>query len=150
MPAPTTSPPPAAHPARHRNKTFATFLALLLGGLGAHRFYLRNSVDKLGLMHVASLPVAGLVYGLLPEVDWFFKILPLVVSYIAGFIEALVLGVMSDEKFDAAYNPASGRTSNSMWVLAVIIVATMLVGMTTMIATMARLNDLLTTGGAYG
>ncbi|HEX8610749.1 MAG TPA: NINE protein [Telluria sp.] len=134
----------------HKNKTFASFLALILGALGAHRFYLRGSFDKLGLLHLASLPVAGLVYGLAPEADWFFKILPLVVSGIAGFIEALVIGLSPDEKFDAAFNPGSGRQSNSTWPLAVLLVCTMLVAATMGIATLARLFDLIYTGGAYG
>jgi TM2 domain-containing membrane protein YozV len=134
----------------HKNKTAATFLALLLGGLGAHRFYLRGSVDKLGLLHVCSVPVAGLVISLAPGADVFYKLLPLLLSYIAGFVEALVIGLMPDEKFDARYNGGSGRASDSNWPLALILVATMLVGTTTLIATISRLFDLLYTGGAYG
>ncbi|UOD27667.1 TM2 domain-containing protein [Massilia violaceinigra] len=134
----------------HKNKTFATFLAVILGALGAHRFYLRGSLDKLGLLHMASLPVAGLVYGLAPDANWFYQILPLVVSGLAGFIEALVIGLMPDEKFDAAFNPASGRQSASTWVLALLLVCTMLVAASMGIATLARLNDLLYTGGSYG
>ncbi|MDQ1923813.1 TM2 domain-containing protein [Massilia pseudoviolaceinigra] len=134
----------------HKNKTFASFLALILGAVGAHRFYLRGSLDKLGLMHLASLPVAGLVYGLAPEANWFFKILPLVLSGIIGFIEALMIGLTPDEKFDAAFNAGSGRKSASNWVLAVLLVCTMLTAATMAIATLARLNDLLYTGGAYG
>ena len=134
----------------HKNKTFATFLALAVGALGAHRFYLRGSVDKLGLIHVACLPIAGLVYGLMPHADWFYKLLPILVSAVAGFIEALVIGLMPDEKFDAAFNPASGKKSDTSWIVAVLLVATMMVGTTVLIGTMSRLNDLLYTGGAYG
>lgn len=134
----------------HKNKTFATFLAMVLGAIGAHRFYLRGSLDRLGLAHVASLPIAGLVYGLLPEVDWFFKILPVVLSAIVGFIEALVIGTTSDEKWDAQMNPGSGGKSSSGWILALLLVATMLVGAVVTIGTLARVFDLLYTGGAYG
>lgn len=134
----------------HRNKTFATLLAVLLGAVGAHRFYLRGALDRLGLVHVMSVPMAGLVYGLAPDANWFFQALPLIVSAIFGFLEALVIGLTSDEKFDAAFNPDSGRTSASRWPLAVLLVATMLVGTTTLIATMSRTFDLLYTGGAYG
>ena len=135
---------------QHKNKTFATFLALVLGGIGAHRFYLRGSLDKIGLLHVCSIPIAGLVYGLAPEANSFFKVLPLVVSYIAGFIEALVLGLTPDEKFDAAYNAGSGKASASRWILAVLLVTTMMVGAVAVIGTIARLFDLIYTGGAYG
>ena len=134
----------------HKNKTFATFLALTLGSLGAHRFYLRGSVDKLGLLHVASLPVAGLVYGLAPQADWFYKILPLLLSAIAGFLQALIIGLTSDEKFDAAFNANSAKKSDSHWILALMLVVTMMGGMGVLIWTMSRLVDLMYTGGAYG
>ena len=134
----------------HKNKTFATLLAVVLGGLGAHRFYLRGSLDKLGMIHLASLPISGLVYGLAPDANWFFQVLPLVLSYVVGFVEALIIGLTADEKFDAAFNAKSGKQSDSKWYLALLLVATMLLGTTVMISTMARLVDLLTTGGAYG
>ena len=134
----------------HKNKTLATFLASLLGGFGVHRFYLRGSVDRLGLMHVTSIPIAGMIYGLAPEADWFFKALPIVISYCIGFIEALVIGLTPDEKFDAKFNAGSGKTTSSTWILAVLLVATMMVGAVTLIGTIARVFDLLYTGGAYG
>jgi len=134
----------------HKNKTFATFLALILGSVGAHRFYLRGPLDRLGILHLASLPVTGMVIGLAPDADWFYKALPLLVSAVVGFIEALVIGLTPDEKFDAAFNPQSGRSSSSRGFLAVLLVATMMLGTVTLIGTMSRLFDLLYTGGAYG
>ncbi|MEO7495037.1 MAG: NINE protein [Massilia sp.] len=136
--------------AGHKNKTLATLLALVLGVVGAHRFYLRGAVDKLGLLHVMALPLAGLVVGLAPQADVFYKILPLLLSAIAGFIEALVIGLLADDKFDLAFNQGSGRSSASNWPLALLLVVTMLIGATTVIATISRLFDLLYTGGAYG
>ena len=88
--------------------------------------------------------------GLAADADWFYKALPIVVSAVVAFLEALIIGLTPDEKFDAAFNAESGRKSNSSWVLAVLLVATMMIGTTTLIATMARLFDLLYTGGAYG
>lgn len=137
-------------PNSHKNKSFATFLAMLAGGVGAHRFYLRGSLDKIGLMHVASLPIAGLVIGLAPQANEFYKFLPVLLSFLVGYLETLILGVMPDEKFDAAYNPASGRKSDTSWVIALLLVGTMLLGTTALISTLARLVDLLSTGGAYG
>ncbi|MES2152762.1 MAG: NINE protein [Pseudomonadota bacterium] len=134
----------------HKNKTVATLLALTLGGLGAHRFYLKGSLDRLGLLHLTCLPIAGMVYGLAPGANWFFKLLPLLVSCILGFLEALVLGLLADDKWDLKYNAGSGRQSDSDWPLALLLVATMLVGATVVIATLSRLFDLLYTGGAYG
>ncbi|MFD2366201.1 NINE protein [Pseudoduganella sp. GCM10020061] len=134
----------------HKNKTLATALALLLGGFGAHRFYLRPGPDKLGLLHLMSVPLCGIIYGMAPETDWFFKILPLLVSYIAGFIEGFVIGLKPDEQFDAQYNAGSGKQTESRWFLAVVLVTMMLTAGTLAIATLARLFDLLYTGGAYG
>jgi TM2 domain-containing membrane protein YozV len=136
--------------APHKNKTLATLLALTLGGLGAHRFYLKGGVDRIGLLHLCSVPLCGLVVGTAHGADVFYKILPLLVSYIAGFVEALVIGLTPDEQWDARYNAGSGPQSSSSGVLAVLLVATMLVGTTVLIATISRLFDLLYTGGAYG
>jgi TM2 domain-containing membrane protein YozV len=132
------------------NKTLATFLAMVLGALGVHRFYLKGSTDRLGLLHVCSIPVAGLVYGLGHAPNPFWVLLPLLVSAIAGFIEALVIGLTPDDKWDAAYNAQAGRRSQSNWLLAVLLVATLMIGATALIATIARLFDLLYTGGSFG
>ena len=133
----------------HKNKTLATALALILGTLGAHRFYLHGAVDRLGLLHVSSLPIAGLIFSYAHGANPFYALLPLLVSGIAACIEALVIGLTPDERWDARFNGA-GTRSESNWLLALLLVATMLVGTTVLIATMSRLFDLLYTGGAYG
>jgi hypothetical protein len=135
---------------RHKNKTLATALAFLLGGVGAHRFYLKGSVDRIGLLHVCSLPLAGLVYGVGRGPNPFYVLLPLLVSCIAGFIEALVLGLTPDAQWDARHNPGAPAASHSRWPVVLLLVLDMLVGATVLIATIARLFDLLYTGGAYG
>lgn len=135
----------------HKNKTLATALALSLGGLGAHRFYLHGNVDRLGLLHACSLPVAGLVYSQSGgSVDAFFAVLPLLLSYIVAFIAALVIGLTPDEQWDARFNPGAGTRTRSSWILAVLLVLTLMIGATVLIATIARLFDLMYTGGAYG
>jgi TM2 domain-containing membrane protein YozV len=134
----------------HKNKTFATLLALLLGGIGAHRCYLRGARDKWALLHVASLPALALVAAVAPQADIYYKLLPLILSYLAAFVQALVLGLMPDEKYDARYNVGSGGRTDSQWPLALLLVITLMVGATTLIATIARLFDLVYTGGAYG
>ena len=133
----------------HKNKTVATLLALLLGGLGIHRFYLKPGADRIGLLHLCCLPVMGILYGAVKPHP-FYMVLPLLVSYIAGFVEALVIGLTPDEKWDATYNMHSGRQSRSNWVLVLLLVVTMLVATTVLIGTIARLSDVMYTGGAYG
>ena len=135
---------------RHKNKTFATLLASVFGAIGMHRLYLYGRSDRWAWVHFLSLPLSLLASRLWPEQPWLFTHGPLVVSALAGFLEALVIGLTPDEQWDAVHNPASGRTSASNWPLAVLLVLTLGVGTTALIATIARLFDLLYTGGAYG
>ncbi len=134
----------------HKNKTAAALLALVMGWSGAHRVYLRSARDKWALLHLASVAASTLVLFLAPHTNLFFQLLPVILSYLAGLLEGLVIGLMADEKFDTRYNAASGRQSASNWPLAVIMVVTMFVATTMLIATISRLFDLLYTGGAYG
>lgn len=134
----------------HANKTLASFLAFLLGALGVHRFYLRGVQDAWAWVHLASVPAALLIAVLAPSANRFYPILPLLVSALAGFLEALVLGLMTDERWDALHNAGSSQRSASSWPLALLLVATLMFGGVTLIATIARLFDLLYTGGAYG
>ncbi|WP_342120386.1 hypothetical protein [Pseudoduganella sp. OTU4001] len=134
----------------HKNKTFATLLASVTGGIGLHRFYLRGVSDKWGWLHAASLLGVAAVFAAWPKADPYFLLLPLILSMLVGFLEALVLGLMPDEKWDATFNSGSGKQSNSNWPLAVILVATLMVGAFGLIGAIARLFDLLYTGGVYG
>ena len=139
-----------ALPRPHKNKTLATLLAAVVGAAGLHRVYLRGLRDKLAWLHVALIAATLVLLALAPAINLFYRLLPLIVSMIGGFLQALVLGVMPDEKFDAAFNPGSEGRSDSRWPLALVLVGTMLVGATVLISTMARLFDLMYTGGAYG
>ena len=134
----------------HKNKTLATALALFLGTVGAHRFYLHGGVDRLGLLHVSSIPVSALIYSKAAGANPYFALLPLLLSGIAGCLGALVIGLTPDEKWDARFNARSSTRSQSNWILALLLVATLLVGATVLIATIARGFDLMYTGGAYG
>ncbi len=134
----------------HKNKTFATLLATVTGGIGLHRFYLRGLADQWGWLHMASLPGCAAVFALWPKADPYFLLLPLILSILVGALEALVLGLMPDEKWDAAFNPGSGKQTDSRWPLAIVLVATLMFGAFALIAAIARLFDLLYTGGIYG
>lgn len=134
----------------HKNKTFATGLALVLGTLGAHRFYLHGPVDRFGLLHAGSLPVSALLYSQVKGIQPFYALLPLLVSCIIAFVGALVIGLTPDEKWDTRFNAGSGKESRSSWPLALLLVLTLLVGTTVLIGTISRLFDLMYTGGAYG
>ena len=115
---------------KHKNKTFCTLLAMLLGGLGAHRFYLYGKKDIWAWIHLVTLP--------------------LIIPIFAGFIAALVIGLTPDEKWDAQHNPNSGKNSDSNWMVIVLVILTFAVGATSLVAIIARLTDLYLTGGSYG
>lgn len=114
--------------ASYKNKTRATLLAALLGGIGAHRFYLYGKKDRWAWVYVLLFPL----------------------SVLAGVIAALAIGLTPDEKWDASHNHESGRTSSSGWPLVIILVLTFAAGATGLLAAIARLFDLLYTGGTYG
>jgi hypothetical protein len=135
---------------RHKNKTIATLLSFSLGGLGAQRLYLHGWGDKWAWAHFLTLPLSGLIAWLGSGQILLFSAAPLIMSMLVGFIEALVLGLTPDEKWDATYNPQSGRVSASAWPLVLILVLSLGFGATALIAAMARMADLLATGGSYG
>lgn len=64
-----------------KNRIVAALLALLLGGLGIHKFYLGQ-------------PIMGIVYLLF---CWTF------VPALVGFIEGILYLIQSDAKFEAKY-----------------------------------------------
>lgn len=134
---------------RHKNKTFATFLATLFGSVGLHRFYLHGMKDRTGWIHFLSAPLSLLLLLALPDQPLLFSTMPLMISAMVGVIEALVIGLTADEKWDAAHNQG-GRQSASGWPLAVLLVLTFGIGAIGTIAAIARTFDLLFTGGAYG
>lgn len=65
-----------------KNKTTAALLALFLGGIGIHRFYLGKSIS-------------GIFYLL-----FFWTFIPAIIS----FIDALLLFSMSEKMFNIQYN----------------------------------------------
>ena len=134
----------------HRNKTITTFLAALFGGIGMHRFYLHGRSDWLAWLRVASLPLSGLAILMVNNMQPLFVGLLFIFSILAGFIEALVIGLTPDTKWDAQHNQDSGQQSESHWILAVILVLTLGAATMGVIALLARSMDLWLTGGAYG
>ncbi len=138
-----------AHQKQHKNKTLTTLLALTLGMIGAHRFYLYGKYDAYAWIHASSLPITiALTLAFTEQV--FIKTSPLLLSALAGFMAALINGLTSDEHWDRTHNTRSNTTSDSGWLLALLLVFAMIVASTALIATIARTLDLMFTGGAYG
>jgi TM2 domain-containing membrane protein YozV len=108
-----------------RRKSLAALLAFTVGAFGVHRLYLGQARWWL------PLTVSALMIPMLVGVrNWYqtpaFFIL--IVPVVAGFIEALVLALMPDEKFDARYNADTQRRNSSGWDAVLVAIATLLVG----------------------
>ncbi|RYF54044.1 MAG: NINE protein [Comamonadaceae bacterium] len=85
-----------------RSKATAALLALLLGVVGAHWWYLRRR----GAWAVAAVTAISLLLAARAPVwydtpAFFVVFIPL----LAGIIEAAVLALMRDAAFDSRYNP---------------------------------------------
>jgi TM2 domain-containing membrane protein YozV len=77
-----------------KNKVTAGILALLLGGLGIHKFYLGFSGPGLVFLLVNTV-------GLL--VTWSLLFLPNVILGIIAFVEGIIYLTKSDEEFEQLY-----------------------------------------------
>ncbi len=133
-----------------KNKTLASLLAITLGSLGAHRFYLHGWRDKLGWLHFSSLPVSALIASIFFGWPGLFSYGLLILSFLIALLCGLVFGLTADEKWDAQYNPGAPGYSDSGWLLALLLVLATGVGAIALIGVLARSFDLLYTGGAYG
>jgi hypothetical protein len=122
--------------ARVKSKTLATWLAVVGGGFGLHRFYLHGLRDGWGWLHVPMtlLGMAGVqrmsAFGVDDQVaPW---LLPLGgLSITAGMLAAILCGLCSDERWDARHNPeaASGRgTPPGGWLAVLGVIAALLIG----------------------
>ena len=136
-------------PAR-KNKTLATLLALLLGMLGAHRFYLNGIIDRWGWLHVTSLPASAALLAVRPDWPLLFFAAPLVLSMLVASIETFVIGLMPDEKWYERYNPGTDTPTDTRWPVPLMMVINLFSGATLLLSVIARAFDLWLTGGAYG
>lgn len=135
---------------KHKNKTLTVLICLLFGSLGAHRFYLYGKRDNLAWLHFMSLPVSLLISKLYFNLNFFITFGPWMLSFLISILMCLVLGLKSDEHWDAQFNRHSGTQSASSWPLAILLVFSVGLGAISLLFVMARGFDLLYTGGAYG
>jgi len=108
-----------------KSKVLAGLLAFYGGWFGAHWYYLgRRRPWLLTLLAVVMIGIA-----LQSPVWWdspaFFVVF---IPAVAGFIEALVLCLMPDEKFDARYNPGYQRARHTGWGPVLVAISGLLLG----------------------
>ncbi len=135
---------------KHKNKTYATLLTAVFGGFGTYRFYLYGRKNIGGWAHFLSLPISFFIHFYFKNSQLFFASSPFLLSILIGFLEALIIGLTPDNTWDEAHNTESGIQSQSQWPLALILILIVAIGAVLLIASIARLFDLLFTGGAYG
>lgn len=126
---------------RIRHKAVATWLALVAGTLGAHRFYLYGLKDRWAWLF--PLPtLAGLVglqrmdqLGQDDRLAW--VLIPwLGASLVAALLGGIVYGLTPDERWNARFNP--GRTpAPSGWAAVIGVVLCLFVGGITLMSTIA-------------
>jgi TM2 domain-containing membrane protein YozV len=124
--------------ARFRHKAFAALLASLGGSLGLNRIYLGQPLWWLPLaITAATIPL------LVGDRDWYQSpaFFLLMIPVTAGFIQALVLALMPDERFDARFNAGQERRNRSGWDAVLVAVATLAGGAIALMTTIALLTQ---------
>jgi len=119
-----------------RHKALAALLASVGGGLGAHRVYLGQR--RWWLPPSVTLLMLPLLIGVR---NWYQTpaFFVLMVPIIAGFVEAVVIALTPDAKFDARFNAGSERTNQSGWDAVLVAILTLMVGATILMTTMVLL-----------
>lgn len=127
--------------AASKSKTLATWIAVVFGSLGLHRFYLHGLKDIWGWFY--PLPTLLGLYGVQrvrqfgqdDQLSWI--LIPLLgCTVAAGMLMAIVYGLTSDEKWDARFNPA-GPASNSRWAAIIGVIVALMIGAGSLMATIA-------------
>ncbi|HJV62653.1 MAG TPA: hypothetical protein VJ743_17025 [Albitalea sp.] len=124
-----------------KSKTLATWIAVVGGSLGLHRFYLHGFRDKWGWLHPlpALLGLYGIQrvreYGLDDQLSW--ALIPLLGVVVAvGMLMAIVYGLTSDSKWDARFNP-QGPVSHTGWGAVMGVIVALMLGAGVLMATIA-------------
>jgi len=124
-----------------RSKTAATWLALLGGAFGLHRFYLHGARDVWGWLLIPPTLI-GLwgvqrmrAYGQDDVLAWF--LMPwLGLTLAATMLEAIVYGLTPRDRWQARHDP-QGRTRAWPWLDVIGAVAALAIGAIVLISTIA-------------
>lgn len=126
---------------RYRSKTVATWLAITLGTLGAHRFYLHGRGDLLGWLH--PLVTAGGLLGILrmrnlgQDDMQAWALIPLFGLMLAqAMLHAIVYGLTPDEKWAERHNPGQPVRATA-WAPVIGVILALMVGGAALTGTIA-------------
>ena len=128
-------------PLRHRSKTLAAWLALLVGTLGVHRLYLHGLKDRWAwlfpLPTLAGLAGVVRMRTLGQDDHWAWALIPLLGLMISlAMLTAIVYALTPDEKWDARHNPGQHVTATG-WGPVLAAIAALLVGGAALMGTVA-------------
>ncbi len=124
-----------------KSKTLATWIAVIGGSLGLHRFYLHGLRDLPGWLH--PLPTMLGLYGVQRARDlgqddhlaW--VLMPLLgCTVVAAMLAAIVYGLTSDEKWNARFR-SFDTSAHSGWGAILGVMLALLVGAGVLMATIA-------------
>ncbi|MEO8309985.1 MAG: NINE protein [Caldimonas sp.] len=125
---------------RPRSRAVATWLALVGGSLGLHRFYLHGARDPWAWLH--ALPTAVGAYGLwrMRQMGVDDSLGSLLVPFLGvmlatTMLQAIVYGLASDERWAARHGGAAGAGRG--WATYVAVVVALAVGASVTVATIA-------------
>jgi len=126
---------------RYRSKTLATWIALIGGAFGLHRFYLHGLSDRWGWLFMPPT-LAGLYgvqrmreFGVDDQLAW--ALIPLLGLMLAAtMISAIVYGLMPDERWNARFNPV-GPQHRTGWSTVFGVIAALVIGAGVLMATIA-------------
>ena len=131
----------SSRPHYRKSKTMATWLALLLGSLGAHRFYLHGWRDWVAWLHPlpALLGLAGAIrmsnLGQDDHAAWL--LIPLLgLMLVIGTGSAIVIGLTPDETWAARHHPGQPIQQTS-WGAVIGVVIALLLGGTVLMGAIA-------------
>ena len=141
-PLPTPIPVTQTPSPVHKNKTLATWIALIGGSLGLHRFYLGGLRDIWGWLY--PLPtMLGLLgvqrmqdFGQDDQLAW--ALIPLLgLAMAAGMLSAIVYGLTPDERWLSRHNPTETIPEASGWAAIIGVVLALFIGAGVLMATLA-------------
>lgn len=126
---------------RYRSKSLATWLAVIGGSVGLHRFYLHGRRDLLGWLH--PMPTLLGLYGIYrarelgqdDQLSWL--LIPLLGLTVAqAMLMAILYGLTPDEQWDGRHNPGAPVHATG-WLPVVGVIAALMLGAGVLMATIA-------------
>jgi hypothetical protein len=126
---------------RYRSKTAATWIALIGGSLGLHRFYLHGARDRLGWLHPLPTLLGGVGalrmvrLGEEDKLAWLLlPVLGLMLSQ--ALLTAIVYGLTRDERWDQRFNAGLAPRSTG-WAPVLGAIAALMIGGVVLMSTLA-------------